>query len=46
MVCPIEIHHREVSFKNEYISFLKEYQIDFKPEYIFDDVGAAPTELN
>lgn len=41
-----EIHHREVSFKNEYISFLKEYQIDFKPEYIFDDVGAAPKELN
>lgn len=40
-----EEHHRKKTFKQEYIEFLKAYQIDFKPEYIFDDFGAAPTEL-
>ncbi|RJP62724.1 MAG: IS200/IS605 family transposase [Ignavibacteriales bacterium] len=41
-----EEHHRKKTFKEEYIEFLNAYQIDFKPDYIFDDYGAAPTELN
>lgn len=40
-----EEHHRKKTFKQEFIEFLNAYQIDFKPEYIFDDFGAAPTEL-
>lgn len=40
-----EEHHRKKTFKQEYIEFLNAYQIDFKPEYIFDDFGVAPTEL-
>ena len=40
-----EEHHRKKSFREEYIDFLNAYQIDFKPEYIFDDYGFAPTEL-
>ena len=39
-----EKHHRKKSFKEEYIEFLNAYKIDFKPEYIFDDYGAAPLE--
>jgi REP element-mobilizing transposase RayT len=41
-----EKHHLKKTFKMEYIEFLNAYQIDFKPEYIFDDYGIAPTELN
>jgi len=33
-----ESHHKTKSFKEEYIEFLKNYKIDFKPEYIFADV--------
>lgn len=40
-----EAHHRRKSFKDEYISFLEAYQIDYKPQYIFEDFGAAPSEL-
>jgi putative transposase len=40
-----EEHHKKRSFTEEYIEFLNEYHIDFKPEYIFNDWGAAPTEL-
>lgn len=28
-------HHRKISFKEEYLKFLKSYDIDFKNEYIF-----------
>ncbi len=28
-------HHKRKSFKEEYISFLKKYEIDFKDEYLF-----------
>lgn len=38
-------HHKKKTFRDEYIEFLNAYQIDFKPEYIFDDLGIAPTEL-
>lgn len=41
-----EEHHKKKTFREEYIEFLNAYQIDFKSEYIFDDYGAAPTELN
>lgn len=40
-----EEHHRQKTFREEYIDFLNAYQIDFKPEYIFDDYGVAPPEL-
>jgi hypothetical protein len=30
-----EAHHRERTFRDEYIDFLKAYKIDFKAEYIF-----------
>lgn len=29
-------HHRKRSFKNEYLAFLKAFEIDFKDEYLFD----------
>ncbi|MBN2598748.1 IS200/IS605 family transposase [Labilibaculum sp.] len=28
-------HHKRKSFKEEYISFLKKYEIDFKDDYLF-----------
>ncbi|MCX8480433.1 MAG: IS200/IS605 family transposase, partial [Sediminibacterium sp.] len=34
-----EEHHRKKTFKEEYIEFLNAYNIEFKPEYIFDDYG-------
>ncbi|MBK8954182.1 MAG: IS200/IS605 family transposase [Saprospiraceae bacterium] len=40
-----EAHHKKKTFREEYIDFLKVYEIDFKPEYIFDDYSVAPTEL-
>ncbi len=40
-----EAHHKKKTFREEYIKFLEEYQIEFKHEYIFDDYGIAPTEL-
>jgi putative transposase len=33
-----EEHHKTKTFKEEYITFLKLFNIDFKNEYIFDDV--------
>ncbi len=41
-----EEHHKKKTFREEYIEFLNAYEIDYKPEYIFEDVGVAPTELN
>lgn len=32
-----EEHHRKKTFKEEYVEFLKAYQIDFKDEYLFDE---------
>lgn len=37
-------HHRVQSFRNEYIEILKQYEIDYKPEFLFED-STAPPEL-
>ncbi len=29
-------HHKKRTFKDEYLAFLKAYEIDFKEEYLFD----------
>ena len=29
-------HHRKASFKEEYIDFLKKYEVEYKEEYLFD----------
>jgi REP element-mobilizing transposase RayT len=29
-------HHKQKSFRQEYIDFLEDYNIDYKPEYLFD----------
>jgi len=29
-------HHRTMSFKDEYLAFLKKHEIDFDPRYVFD----------
>jgi putative transposase len=31
-----EKHHKKKSFREEYIDFLTKYEIDFKPEYLFE----------
>jgi putative transposase len=31
-----EEHHRKQKFKDEYLSLLKEFEIDFKDEYLFE----------
>jgi len=43
-----ESHHKDRSFKNEYLSLLKKFGIDFREEYLFEwiEEKAAPTELN
>ena len=42
-----EEHHKTVSFKEEYIDFLKKFEIEYDEKYLFDwaDEQAAPTEL-
>lgn len=40
-----EEHHKTKSFREEYIEFLNAFQIEYKTEYLFEDVGIAPTEL-
>ncbi len=30
-----KVHHRKMSFKEEYVSFLDKFQIEYKEEYIF-----------
>ncbi|MFN5333724.1 MAG: IS200/IS605 family transposase [Bacteroidota bacterium] len=40
-----EEHHKVDSFRDEYIGLLKSYEIDFRTDFIFDDIGAAPPEL-
>jgi REP element-mobilizing transposase RayT len=41
-----EEHHQTTKFRKEYIEFLIHNEIEYKSEYLFDDIGAAPTELN
>ena len=31
-----EEHHRKKTFREEYIEFLKAYQVDYNPDYVFD----------
>lgn len=31
-----EEHHRQITFKEEYINFLKSFDIDYDPNYLFD----------
>ncbi|WP_394775038.1 IS200/IS605 family transposase [Flavobacterium sp.] len=33
-----EEHHKTKTFKEEYVEFLKLFNVDFKNEYLFDDV--------
>ena len=33
-----EEHHKRTSFREEYIEFLNRYAIDFKPEYLFEEL--------
>lgn len=42
-----EIHHKRKTFREEYISFLKSFEIEYRDEYLFDffeDVGSTPLE--
>lgn len=32
-----EVHHKKMTFKEEYLLFLKEYGIDYKEEYLWRD---------
>ena len=32
-------HHKKRTFKEEYIEFLEKYEVDYKPEYLFDFEG-------
>lgn len=41
-----EEHHQTTKFREEYVEFLKAYDIDYKEEYLFEEIGGAPTELN
>ncbi|MGN6800905.1 MAG: IS200/IS605 family transposase [Ginsengibacter sp.] len=34
-----EEHHKKRTFKEEYISFLQHYQIEFKNEYLFEEIS-------
>jgi hypothetical protein len=31
-----ENHHKKISFKDEYLSFLKRNEIDYNDDYLFD----------
>ena len=33
-----ENHHAKISFKNEYLDFLKTYEIEFDERFIFDEI--------
>lgn len=43
-----EIHHKKKTFREEYISFLKAFDIEYDDKYLFeffdDVVGSTPTE--
>ena len=34
-----EEHHSKTTFREEYLSFLKAYDIEFKNEYLFEFLG-------
>jgi putative transposase len=33
-----EAHHKAKTFKDEYIEFLKLFKVDFKNEYLFEEI--------
>lgn len=33
-------HHKNVSFKEEYLEFLKKFKVDYKTEYLFDWIAS------
>ena len=33
-----EEHHRLKTFREEYLEFLREHEVEFKPEYLFEEV--------
>lgn len=35
-----EEHHRKRTFKEEYLDFLKDHEIGYKPQYVFDEPEA------
>jgi len=39
-------HHRKKTFRDEYIEFLKKFEVPFEEKYLFDwlEIGATPTE--
>jgi len=42
-----EDHHKKISFRDEYLDFLKKYEIEYNEKYLFDCYEqTAPTELN
>ena len=45
-----EFHHQNQSLKEEYLQFLKDFQIEYDDKYLFDFfdhpiIGSTPTEL-
>lgn len=36
-----EEHHRVHTFREEYMAFLQRYEVDYKPEYLFQEVNQA-----
>ncbi|WPO81158.1 IS200/IS605 family transposase [Chryseobacterium sp. JJR-5R] len=43
-----EQHHKNKTFKSEYLDLLEKFEIEYSPEYLFEwieDEQAAPTEL-
>jgi len=37
-----KMHHAKKTFKEEYLAFLKLYNVDYKDEFIFEEIDAAP----
>ena len=33
-----EIHHKKISFRDEYLSFLKKFEVEYDEKYIFQDL--------
>jgi REP element-mobilizing transposase RayT len=38
-------HHRRKSFEEEYMGFLREFEIEFKAPYLFDFIDLPPVEI-
>ena len=38
-------HHKKQTFKEEYLAFLKAFDIDFKDEYVFQWIDANPNKI-